>query len=332
QALVMLNLLPDATQATSRWQYWKARILALTGEPTETTAATEIYRQLAGGRNFYGFLAADRLGLPYNFEDEPADVGMEEILSLESTPGIERALELFAMGDLVQARREWFSTTRQFSHREKIVAAQVGRKWGWHKQAIQSMIDAEAWNDLSVRFPLAYLDTFVSAARKTDIPSQWGMAIARQESAFMADARSGAGAMGLMQLLPDTARMTARRNGIPYKSRQDLIDPHTNITLGTAYLGAMLRRFNNNRVIASAAYNAGPSRVSGWQDGSLPLDVWIETIPFTETRNYVQNVLMFSTIYGRLTGHDIPLIYPSEWEDFAAEKPLQSVALNPAQP
>ena len=126
-----------------------------------------------------------------------------------------------------------------------------------------------------------------------------------------------AAAMDLMQLLPATAKQIARHQGLSYSSAHQLIDPTTNIQLGTAYLGSMLRRFNNNRILASAAYNAGPSRVQNWLNPNLPLDVWIETIPFRETRNYVQNVLMFTSIYARRLNQQPPLITPSEWNDFA---------------
>ncbi|MDB9879376.1 lytic transglycosylase domain-containing protein, partial [Pseudomonadales bacterium] len=118
------------------------------------------------------------------------------------------------------------------------------------------------------------------------------------------------------QLMPATAKQTAQRHGVKYTSRQQLIDPETNIQLGTAYLSSMLQLFNNNRILASAAYNAGPTRVRGWLNPELPLDIWIETIPFKETRNYVQNVLMFTSIYARRLNQTLPMIDPSEWRDF----------------
>ena len=131
--------------------------------------------------------------------------------------------------------------------------------------------------------------------------------------------------MGLMQLMPATAKQTARRHGVKYSAPIDLIDPYKNIKLGTAYLGNMFRRFSNNRILASAAYNAGPTRVKRWLNPALPLDVWIETIPFKETRNYVQNVLMFASIYSRRLNLDQPLIYPNEWGDFSQPTITQDV-------
>ena len=137
----------------------------------------------------------------------------------------------------------------------------------------------------------------------------------------MPDARSPVGAYGLMQLMPATAKSMARRVGVAFKSNRDLTEPAFNIKLGSHYLGRMLRRYNNNRILATAAYNAGPGNVDDWIDPALPVDVWIETIPFVETRNYVQNVLMFSAIYGRRLQQNQPLIYNHELDDFSSPQP-----------
>jgi soluble lytic murein transglycosylase len=325
QALVMINLLEATSQQQPRWQYWKARILAGSSNPLDQKAATTIYREIAKQRDFYGFLAADILKQPYNYEDEPASISREEILALEATPGIQRASEFFALRELTRARREWRFTTRDFSVRERQIAARVSDGWGQYNQAIRAMINARAWDDLDIRFPLAFHESFINNSRVAVISPQWSIAIARQESAFMTDARSGAGAMGLMQLMPATAKQTARRHGVKYSAPIDLIDPYKNIKLGTAYLGNMFRRFSNNRILASAAYNAGPTRVKRWLNPALPLDVWIETIPFRETRNYVQNVLMFASIYSRRLNLDQPLIYPKEWSDFSQPTITQDV-------
>jgi soluble lytic murein transglycosylase len=315
-ALVYLNLLSDESKQSQRWLYWKGRILLGSGIEDDIQQGRSIFTELAKERSFYGFLAADFLQQPYNYEDAPESITHEQIHALEETPGIQRALELFTLSEKTRARREWNFTTKDFSDIELRIAARVADKWGWHEQAIRAMISAKAWDDLDPRFPLAYHDNFVDGARTEDIPLTWSMAIARQESAFMIDARSSAGALGLMQLMPATAKQVAREKGIPYRSSNQLIDPPTNIQLGTAYLGRMFRRFNHNRILASAAYNAGPSRVQRWLDSSLPMDVWIETIPFSETRKYVQNVLVFSSIYNRKLEQDVPLILEHEKSDF----------------
>ena len=315
--LVYLNLLSDESQASLRWQYWKARILMGSGSIADVQQGRDIFADIAKQRSFYGFLAADTLKLAYNYEDAPEAISHEQVHALEETPGIQRSLELFALDEKTRARREWNFTTRDFSNIELRIAARVAEKWGWHEQAIRAMITAKAWDDLGPRFPLAYRDNFITSARTEDIPLTWSMAIARQESAFMTDAKSSAGALGLMQLMPATARQVAREQGVSLRSSNELTDPLTNIRLGSAYLGKMFRRFNHNRILASAAYNAGPRRVSGWLDSTLPLDVWIETIPFSETRNYVQNVLVFSSIYSRKLGQNTPLIFAHERRDFS---------------
>ncbi len=318
QVLILINLLPEESQLHPRWEFWKARVLVGSVDPADRDIALRSFSRLAELRSFYGFLSADRLQQEYNYVDEPTSVSTEEILALEATPGIQRALELLTLNERTKARREWYFTTQDFSNRERRVAARVAHRWGWHKAAIQSLIDADAWNELDYRFPIAFLDTFISNARTADIPANWSLAIARQESAFMPDAKSPAGAYGLMQLMPTTAKSVAQRSGMSFKSNRDLTKPAFNIKLGSHYLGQMLRRYNNNRILATAAYNAGPENVDRWVDGDLPFDIWIETIPFMETRSYVQNVLMFSTIYGRRLQQSQPLIYEHEYDDFSS--------------
>lgn len=317
-ALMMLSHI-DSYAEKPRWQYWRARILENIGTIDGAKESQSLLNQLADKRDFYGFLAADRIGQKYNFEDTPEQITHEQVHALEETPGIRRALELFTLEETTRARREWNFTTRNFSDVELRIAARVAEKWGWHEQAIRAMIKAKAWDDLTPRFPLAYRDSFVAGSRREDIPVTWSLAIARQESAFMSDARSSAGALGLMQLMPSTAQQVAKETNVRLRSNNDLTNPMVNIELGTAYLGRMFRRFSHNRIIASAAYNAGPTRVARWLDSSLPADIWIETIPFSETRNYVQNVLMFSTIYSRKLGQQSPMIYQHELLDFASD-------------
>ncbi|HIG42389.1 MAG: transglycosylase SLT domain-containing protein [bacterium] len=328
-ALVHIHQLDSEPQRSRRWQYWKARILASSSDLVDQQRAITIYASLAHERGFYGFMAADIISQKYDFKDQPILVSNEEILSLEATPGIQRALELLTLDELTPARREWYFTTRDFSNRELQIAARVAQKWGWHKQAIQAMIAAKAWNDLDVRFPLAFQDSFLAGARRSDIPVVWSLAIARQESAFMPDARSSAGALGVMQLMPATAKYTARKEGLSSPSKRDLADPHTNIRIGSAYLGQMLRKFDHNRILASAAYNAGPNKVRSWLDDTIPLDVWVETIPFQETRSYVMNVLVFSAIYSRRLNQKSPLIYQHELQKFSKQQITSSTRSSP---
>ena len=269
KVLVLVHLLPQDLQDHPRWQFWKARVLADSSDPADRQMSQEIYGRLSNERTFYGFLSADVLDKPYNFVDKPTSVTNEEVMALEETPGIQRALELFSLGERSRARREWYFTTRNFSNKERAIAARVALRWGWYKPAIQSLIDAAAWNDLDFRFPIAYRDTFIQQALTADIPINWSLAIARQESAFTPDAKSSAGALGLMQLMPATAKLIADRTGIKYKSSSELTNPTVNIKLGSHYLGLMLRQFDNNRILASAAYNAGPGRVNRWINNNM---------------------------------------------------------------
>ena len=318
--MVLINLLPQEQQKSNRWQYWKARALGLSADEADREIARNVMIELSSERSFYGFVSADILQNQYNYQDEPSPVTLEQILSLEESPGIQRALELFALGERSQARREWYFSTSDFNNVERDVAARVALRWGWYKASIQTMIDAGAWNHLDHRFPIAYADTFITHARRANIPVQWSLAIARQESSFMTDAKSSAGALGVMQLMPATAKQVAAKIGVSYPNNRSLTSPDLNIRLGTNYLGQMLRKFDNNRILASAAYNAGPGRVNQWLNPDVPFDVWIEIIPFTETRNYVQNVLMFSSIYSRRMNERQPLIYAHERNYFSPQQ------------
>jgi soluble lytic murein transglycosylase len=318
--MILINLLPQKQQNSNRWQYWKARALGVSADEADRQIARNIMAKLSSERSFYGFVSADILQNEYNYQDEPNPVTLEQILSLEESPGVQRALELFALGERSRARREWYFSTSSFNNVERNIAARVALRWGWYKASIQSMIDAGTWNHLDNRFPVAYADNFITHARRANIPVQWSLAIARQESAFMPDAKSGSGALGVMQLMPGTAKHVAGKIGMSYTNNRSLTNPDLNIQLGTHYLGQMLRKFDGNRILASAAYNAGPGRVNQWLNPNVPFDVWIETIPFTETRNYVQNVLMFSSIYSRRMNELQPLIYPHEQHYFAPQQ------------
>lgn len=316
RAYTWLEKLPADALETERWSYWRARImeeLDIKGLNNRTPQA--IYAGVAATRSFYGFLSADKLGYDYRLVDKPMDISPELQRAVEQAPGIQRARELYIMGDMAGASREWFHTTRRMETTQVVAAGRLANRWGWHRQGIQAMIDAESWDDLQVRFPLAYREHVASAAKASSVDPLFLYAIARQESAFTPDAKSSAGALGLMQLMPATAQYTAKRAGISYSSHRDLLMPEKNIALGSSYLNQLLGQFNGNRILAAAAYNAGPSRVKQWlskDDAKLPYDVWIETIPYQETRWYVQNVLSFSVIYGYRTGEKQPFITQDE--------------------
>lgn len=318
QVEAWIERLPEERKADDRWQYWAARAMEKRGEPHEVEAKA-IYEKLAGKRSFYGFLSADKVSREYNFQDNPAPVDKQQVADVATKPELVRARELKAINELFHARREWRYGTRDMEAPELLAAGRLANEWGWYRKAIQSVMRARHEDDLELRFPLAYPGIVDEATRKAGqknaLDEYFVYAITRQESHFAMDAKSSAGAMGLMQLLPSTAKQTAKIHGVPYRRSYDLLKPHTNITLGSHYLGGLLKRFDNNRFLAAAAYNAGPTRVKRWlaqSDSKLPYDIWIETIPFNETRNYVQNVLTYSVIYAYRNGEKKPLLNKHE--------------------
>lgn len=310
-----LARLPEAAQGTERWQYWRARALASKGTNAAVAQAQTIYQTLAQNRSFYGFLAADLLRLDYALVDKPVQVNETDMLALNNFPAITRAHELYFIGDEANARREWDYATAELAPEQIPAAGKLAESWGWYLNGIQAMIKVSYWDDLQLRFPLAYGDLITSAANTNAISPLFLYAIARQESAFIHDAHSSAGAMGLMQLMPATGEQMANDAGMNF-SRQALLQPDVNITLGSRYLAQLMQQFNGNRILTAAAYNAGPNRVKQWltQDTnrSLPYDIWIETIPFSETRGYVQNVLSYVVIYGYRTGAPVEFLTPNE--------------------
>ncbi len=311
-----INVLPKEIQQTQRWQYWRARANEKMKQNGSNVSVSPklIYQNLAQNRTYYGFLSADQINARYAMHDQPLTMNKDETNKIMSNPAIIRALELYALDYVNDARREWHFGTRGFDAKQLTFAAKLADNAGWHEKSIQSLIKAESWNDLKARFPLAYNNSFLAASKTHRLDPRWLYAIARQESAFSPDAKSHAGALGLMQLMPRTAKHTARQIGINFK-KSDLLEPVKNITLGSNYLKNLLEKFDGNRILATTAYNAGPHRVKKWLNHSrnnLTYDIWIETIPFSETRNYVQNVLAFSVIYGYRMNTPSPLISSRE--------------------
>ncbi len=315
KAYEWLARLPSEAQQTERWIYWRARLMEeLDLKEADGRTPHDFYTSIAATRSFYGFLAADKLGFDYGLVDKPMTIPEELMTVVENSQGVQRAREFFILGESVAANREWYHTTRNMTTEEVVAAGRLAHRWGLHRHGIQAMIDAKHWDDLQVRFPLAYQKQLAQAAKTTSINPLFLYAIARQESAFREDARSPVGAVGLMQLMPATAREMAKRSGMAFQP-QDLLKPEKNIALGSRYLNELLHQFQGNRILAAAAYNAGPSRVKRWlskDDAKLPYDVWIETIPFQETRGYVQNVLSFSVIYAYRTGAKQPVVTREE--------------------
>lgn len=311
-----LTRLPEDARKTERWRYWQARTMEeLDIKEINGETAASIYSSVAPARSFYGFLAADKTGVNYHLLDRPMTFTAEQIAEVENAQGILRAREFFARGELGAANREFFHTTRRMPLEKMVLAGRLAEKLGWYRNGIQVMADAQYWDDLQVRFPLAYKEYVVKAAQQTSVNPLFIFAVTRQESAFVHDAKSTAGAVGLMQLLPSTAKQTAQKNGLSF-TLQDLVKPEKNIALGSRYLDHLLNLFEGNRILAAAAYNAGPTRVKKWlnkdKEAQLAYDVWIETIPYKETRGYVQNILSFSVIYAYRLGQETDFVTQAE--------------------
>jgi len=282
--------------------------------------ANSIYKAIATDRNYYSFLASERLQIPLDLNELTASYNDTDLEKIETHAGIQRARELYILGRRADARSEWYFAIQDFSEEEKSYAAKLAELWGWHNQAILTASKSSHRDNLDLRFPRAYQDTVAYNARQLGINSAWVFSLIRQESAFMADAKSPAGAMGMMQLLPSTAKQVSRKIGLRYSGANSLLEPRRNIRLGTAYLGELMKKFNGNIVLATAAYNAGPYRVKGWRPTHQVIDgdVWIETIPYNETRNYVQNIMTYQAIYRHQLGqppklsNSISYIYPKK--------------------
>ncbi len=294
--LQAIALLPGEQQAEHRWQYWWAHASQQLGKHID---AQGIYQHLASQRSYYGFLAADQLSLPYSFEDHPLTPDIERMQHILQQPETLRAREFYLMQQEVAARREWRQLIQRLDNEQKLAASKLAQLWRWHDRAIVTMGRTRYRDDIELRFPLHHQDNVHNWSEQHNIEPAWTYAIIRRESAFMQDVRSPVGAVGLMQLMPSTARQVARQMKIPYRGYYSLIGSDTNIRLGTGYLERMLNRLQSQHVLATAAYNAGPSRVSRWLPEHQQMDAirWIETIPFTETREYVSNVLAYMAIY-----------------------------------
>ncbi|NLO54521.1 MAG: transglycosylase SLT domain-containing protein [Gammaproteobacteria bacterium] len=316
-AYQLTRRLPAELSLSNRWRYWQARSLQL-AQPNSQQPLI-LYQPLARERDFYGFMAADQSQQPYQLKHQALALKPQLIQKVRNTAGMRRALEFHARDEVTESHRERYHLSNFLSRDELVAQARIAYDMGWYFPAIRTITQARYWDDLEIRFPMAHQSNFAAEAKNRGLQSSWMFAITRQESAFMIQAKSHVGAMGLMQLMPATAKETAQRYGIALATPRSAVIPAINIQLGAAYLSQVLGQFNGNRVLASAAYNAGPGRVRQWlRDAKhLPYDVWVESIPFDETRLYVQNVLTYSVIYGEKLKAPIPLV---EWHERSFEK------------
>lgn len=308
-----IQALPEKERDSAEWQYWLGR--ALEQSESSDTPAQAAYRRAAEDRSLWGFLAAERLGVPIKIAHQPAPVSRERLAQLLDSPRAARLRELKALGRDVEIRREWreYGRALERAHRGEarrtalMEAAALARALGSPTQAILILARSGYWDDLELRFPLLYVDLTEEAARATGLPQSWLLAIIRQESIFNPDITSPANAIGLMQVLPSTAREVARRIQAPIPDARDLADPSSNVRLGSAYLDYLNKRFDGQDAVATAAYNAGPTAVGRWlPEHPMEADVWIATIPYYETRKYVARVLTYRMLYDYRLDQPLP--------------------------
>lgn len=313
--------IPSNQATKARIRYWQGRAHFELDQHNEGQGLLD---SLAKERNYYGFLAAAQLNTQAQLEAMPAHhLSVEDQAALMQIPGIARAVELFATGDDLNGKREWHRQLEnqepEIQHQMAHLAQRIGRLY----LAIQTANRAGVRDDLTLRFPEAFGSIFNAAALRHGVEGNLLRAIARQESAFQAKAKSSAGALGLMQVMPATGKIAVRRGGLRNHLgndtgqviKRDLHIPERNIEIGAYHFSWLLSRYDNQRPLAIAAYNAGESRADRWlkAGANTPMDVWIETIPFKETRNYVQNVLAFEVVYRLLNQRPAPILNANEW-------------------
>jgi len=307
-----LARLPMEAKEKDEWRYWQADLLLERGREDE---ANTILRSLMQARGFYPMVAAQRLGEDYPLKVDKAPGNIDP--ALVQGPEMARVRELMYWGLDNTARSEWANLVTSRTTQQQAQLARYAFDRQWWDLSVQATIAGKLWDQLEERFPLAYKDLYERYTSDKDIPQSYAMAISRQESAWNPKVRSPVGATGLMQIMPGTATHTVKMFNIPgYSSPGQLLDPETNINIGTSYLQYVYQQFGNNRIFASAAYNAGPGRVRTWlgnSGGRIDAIAFVESIPFSETRGYVKNVLAYDAYYQYFMGGKPTLLTATEW-------------------
>jgi soluble lytic murein transglycosylase len=302
-----IEAMSEGERADAAWAYWVARAkLALAGDDevgeAERARARHQLEAVAGQLNFYGKLAAEELGQELRLPPRPAPLAAEERAAAAAHAGLARALQLIALGLRSEGNREWNFSLRGMSDRQLLAAAQLACDRAVWDRCISTSDRTRGEIDVAQRFPTPFRDAVLAEAARTGVDPSYVYGLIRQESRFIVDARSHAGASGLMQLMPATARWTAKRLGVPYAPAQ-INDRRTNLRLGMGYLKLLLDDFEGSQALAAAGYNAGPGRPRRWRDGpQLEPAMWAETIPFSETRDYVKKVLSNAVYYAAILG------------------------------
>jgi len=308
-----IDAMSAAEQREAAWVYWRARATQALARPgaegdAARAAAQAALQGIATQFSFYGKLATEELGGRTTLPAAPAPLTAAEREAPRQQPGFARALQLIELGLRNEGVREWNFTLRGLGERELLAAAQLACEREVWDRCINTSDRTKGEIDMAQRFPLPFREQVEAKARAVGLEPALLFGLIRQESRFISDARSGVGASGLMQLMPATAKWTARKVGLDY--RADMItDRDTNLHLGAAYLKRLLDDFDGSLAMAAAAYNAGPGRPRRWREGALMEPAaWAETIPFNETRDYVKKVLSNSVYYAAMLGQGLPTL------------------------
>ncbi len=302
--LETINRMPAHLHRENEWQYWLSRAMEAEGQ---LVGSLRLLEDLSGKSSYYGFLAADKLRRTYHIEQENATSSdVDEDAFLAENPHMLRARELYFLDRLVDAKREWFQALRYLDQDQIKQAATLASRWQWHDSAIRTVAKTPHRSDYSLRFPMPYKQQVLEHAEARELDPSLIYGVMRRESLFDPLARSSVGALGLMQLMPSTARRVARSLGMKRPRKADILHVENNIRLGTHYLRSVMNRFDNNVALAAAAYNAGPRNVRRWlpREDVMPADLWVETVPFSETRKYVQAVLAYATVFDKSLGRN----------------------------
>jgi soluble lytic murein transglycosylase len=296
--------MPTPLASLPRWRYWHARAVAAT---TGEDAAAPLFAELADLRDYYGYLAADRLHRSYRLNARAAPDDLATQRTLAGEPALIRAHELFDCELSDEGASEWNSVMTDAGNALKVQAARLAARWGWYSQSIATLAQSGEFDDLNLRYPRPYADSVMQAGKLTQLSDDWILGVMRQESLFRRDAVSRADARGVMQMLPATASAVARRWHMTPPSRDALFDPTIAVPLGAAYLRELLDKYAGSLPLALAAYNAGPAAVERWMPPrSMEAAVWIENIPYNETRGYVQRILEHIVAFAYVRGAEPP--------------------------
>jgi soluble lytic murein transglycosylase len=298
-----ISLMPPEQQQEGAWRYWKGRAL---NEKGLTVEANKILGPLSTERHYYGWLAAEDVESTIGNVDQEYKVSDVEITAIASQPAIKRSLELQKLGMRWEAKAEWVWATRNFDDKQLLAAAAYAMRQEWYDIAIATADNTKQLHDFNLRYPTPYRNLFRAAAENEGVDEAWIYGLARQESRFMHHAKSGVGAAGLMQIMPATAKWAAKRMGLDNYHNDLIHDLTTNVGIGTYYIRYTFELMNGQAVMATAAYNAGPSRAKRWL-ASEPMEaaIYIESIPFAETRSYVQKVMANAQMYAPRLGRSV---------------------------